>query len=273
MTMTRKRPFIVVSIATIPSRIASIEPTLRSILNGDLSPDLITVCTPKYCELERSGYEIPAFLLNGSHGSKVRHVEIDRDWGPGTKILGSLGQIPPLDTILIIADDDVVYHEQFVSRLVAAQLDDRYRSSSFYVYRSHGLTIATGCDGHAIWAQSLVGIMDFAERYVWNTSLLYHDDIWIAFFLATKGVRVRQTALPDDEKLIYTQILPNDVLSAQSGDLKRELIAATHLPRLFRETSLSYLTRLRLHKTRIVDLFSNIARRVAGKAVRTVLGS
>jgi hypothetical protein len=261
-------PPVIVSIATIPSRIAKIRPTLESLLAGHRPPDRILVNTPTFCRYENSGYEIPGFLTDPAQfGGKVRHVVSPIDWGPGTKILGPVPHLPA-ESILVIADDDIVYHREFLQRLVAAQMASRNSSFSFFVYRAMGLSIATGCDGLSVWSPHLDGIEAFARRHVADTTLLYHDDVWIAFFLMTRGVRVRQLPVPADAELVYQQVLPNNVLSGQTGAMQRETIAATHLPRLLKEVELPVLTKARLLGLRAYDETVDLKRRVVNKAAR-----
>ena len=77
---------IYISISTIPSRIKSIDKTINSLLSQTLKPDKIFVNIPnKYKRFKNNIEEkdIPNFS---------NEVEITRceDFGPGTKLLGSL---------------------------------------------------------------------------------------------------------------------------------------------------------------------------------------
>ena len=149
---------VVVSIATIPSRIAFIKPTLDSLFSGNLPPDLILVNAPEFCKLENSAYVIPDFLADSSvFGGRIQFVRSAVDWGPGTKILGPLPYLTE-ESIVVIADDDVVYHPEFLQLLVTAQRTQPNHAYSFYVYRSSGLSIGQGCDGLSIWSPHLDGI-------------------------------------------------------------------------------------------------------------------
>lgn len=236
---------VCVSIATIPSRIGLIRPTLESLLSGDLVPTKIFVNRPAFCELEQSGYEVPDFLLDKNFcRGIIEHNVSATDWGPGTKILGSIDRLPQTG-YLVIADDDVLYDKSFLSRLMAAQFGHDDRAHSYYVYREQGLSIATGCDGLSVACEGLTGILEFFERHVAGTTLAYHDDMWIAYFLALRGISIRKVDKPAEKALIYEQLLPNDVLSAQKGDLRRDRIVAEHLPRLFREARLPPATAAR----------------------------
>ena len=80
---------IYISISTIPSRIKSIYKTINSLLSQTLKPDKIFVNIPsKYKRFKNNIDEkdIPNFSEN---------VEVTRceDFGPGTKLLGSLKKI------------------------------------------------------------------------------------------------------------------------------------------------------------------------------------
>ena len=263
---------MIVSIATIPSRIAKMKPTLDSLLAGDLAPELILVNTPLFCELEQSGYDLPDFLRDSEmFDGRVRHVFSAMDWGPGTKILGPLPHLP-LACILIIADDDIIYHRAFVQRLVEAQSKRYDRAHSYYVYRAAGMRVGQGCDGLSIWSPHLEGLQAFVAAHVAGTELVYHDDIWIAFYLLTRGVRITPVAVPAGAKLVYEQHLPNTVLALQTGRLDRMSILAAHLPRLLRDVELSRLVRRRLALRDAVERTTALSQRGYRKLWRLASG-
>ena len=84
----------IVSIATLPSRIGSMRPTLQSLLDGELVPDRILVVVTDYSEREKSRDVIPDFLSDERFTRGVIEVVLSsRDWGPGTKLLGALEHI------------------------------------------------------------------------------------------------------------------------------------------------------------------------------------
>lgn len=259
---------VYVSIATIPSRIGLIRPTLESLLSGELVPTKIFVNRPEFCKLEQSGYEVPDFLIDENFcRGIVEHNITSADWGPGTKILGP---IPRLEQAgyLVIADDDVLYDKSFLSRLMDAQVGHEDRAHSYFAYRERGLTICTGCDGLAVASARLDGMLEFFERHVAGTTLAYHDDMWIAYYLALRGVEIRQVEKPPEKSLIYEQLLPNDVLSAQEGALKRERIVQEHLPRLFREARLPLATAAALNLRALSDAGFSLASRISRKLLR-----
>lgn len=258
---------VIVSIATIPDRIGKMRPTLESLIRGDLKPDRIYVNFPRYCLLRRSGYEIPQFLVDPAFiGETIIINQIEKDWGPGTKLLGPLSQLPA-PCYLVIADDDIVYHPSFLRGLIEAQQDNHDHSYSYYTYRTGGMPVGQGCDGLSIWSPHLDGALSFAERFVDGTALLYHDDIWINFFLATKGVTARQVPIPPGAELVYEQVLPNDVLSSLDGDKDRVRITREHLPRLFASGLLDRKLEQSFRRQQVLDKVSNFAKRLARKLI------
>lgn len=111
-------------------------------------------------------------------------------------------------------------------------------------------------------ANKLTSIQPWYDRHVAGTTLTYHDDIWIAFFLATVGVRIQQISNPVEGTLVYEQMVPNTVLAVQQGDLRREAIAKTHLPRLFREVNLPLTQKAGLAARAVSDRMDNLKRRL-----------
>lgn len=224
---------IIVSIATIPSRIGSLGPTLDSLMKGRVVPDQILIVHPEYCDWESAPYPEVDFLDDPGayNGTVVRHVT-ERDWGPSTKILGAL-EFTKDDCILILADDDVSYHPSFVEGLVSAQKNDERSSFSYLTYRCFGLPLGQGVDGYSFWTPNLRGMRAFADRNVVGTTLMYHDDLWIGFFLFLHSIKVKRLKVPDGREMVYEQILPNSVLSAVSaGSLSRKAIIRDHVRRL-----------------------------------------
>jgi hypothetical protein len=272
--MARDKLPIVVSIATIPSRIGHIRATLDSLLEGDLKPDQILVTHPEFCNWENSGYDIPAFLEDESYCRGIVKVALAaRDWGPGTKLLGAIDHIPD-ECYLVLADDDVAYDRRFLHGLIEAQSENHDSSFSYYTYRAGGLKFGQGCDGYSFYTPNLAGVYKFAEQHVAETTLLYHDDLWIGFFLFKKGVKVRRLANPEDGELVYQQLLPNDVLSSKtSGELARDQIYHDHLERLIRDAELPKHRMVTLRARQLRDYTASKLSRIVQKFNRRIAES
>lgn len=265
---------VVVSIATVPSRIDQLRPTIDSLLTGMLVPDKILIVHPYFCKWEGSTYNTPAFLADSSFcRGIVENVISTEDWGPGTKILGVIDHLPH-DCYLILADDDVEYHPRFVMDLIGAQSRKLNCSFSYYTYRASGLRFGQGCDGYSFYSPNLSGINDFAIKNVAGTSLLYHDDLWIGFFLYEKGIKIQQIPTPIPGELVYKQLLPNDILSSQTtGNLARDNIFRESLPRLIRHSNMSNRKLILLRLNQAYDAAEILMRKVSSKFTKIFLKS
>ena len=170
---------IYISISTIPSRIKSIDKTINSLLNQTLKPDKIFVNIPnKYKRFKNNVEEkdIPNFS---------NEVEITRceDFGPGTKLLGSLKKIDK-NSLLILADDDHIYENFMVEKFHHHYSLSPSNAYSFYVHPLGNFGIGQGADGFAINTNHLDGVDKFYEKIVKDYDELFiHDDLWTSYFL------------------------------------------------------------------------------------------
>jgi hypothetical protein len=183
----------VISLTSIPDRIAHIEPCIRSLVAQGLPVYLWAVR-----KIERSSTvleEVPAFL----NELKV-HVEIVEDCGPITKLLPALKA--GFDTI-ITADDDCIYGERWASHLLTwskriprAALGYRGRILKGDTYRDSRLVLKsrikkvvavdmiTGVYG-ALYKRKFFdkGIFEEWKRWPMN------DELVITAHLKRKGIR------------------------------------------------------------------------------------
>ncbi|MDE2403620.1 MAG: hypothetical protein KGM17_02755 [Sphingomonadales bacterium] len=259
---------VVVSITTIPSRFAQLRPTLESLLSGELVPDRILIVHPAFSTREQVPYEVPDFLRDASFTRGiVAPALVSEDWGPGTKYLGALEHIAA-PCFLVIADDDVRYRPPFLRQLVAAQRAEPGASFSFYTYRERGITIGQGCDGMSFWSPNLDGLREFAERHVGKNPVRFHDDLWVSYFLARKGVPICDLRPLLHGGLIYEQEVIDAGLASQAGLLARETITRNELARLLREAPLPAGRRVGAAILAAHDRASGLARRAWRKAGR-----
>jgi FkbM family methyltransferase len=97
---------LVVTLATIPSRISQIGPVIDSIKAQTRRPDRIYVCICEFCLWERSPYDVPGWLR---HDNGVDVVVSAKDYGPANKLIGMLDKEPDPSTRIVIVDDDWAY--------------------------------------------------------------------------------------------------------------------------------------------------------------------
>ena len=105
---------LIVTLTTIPSRLETLAPTLKSLLRQSVRPAEIRLCLPAWSEREQRAYEIPAWLRS-LHC--VTLVPCD-DVGPATKFLSTL-RATPADQAVVVVDDDRIYHPRLLETFLA----------------------------------------------------------------------------------------------------------------------------------------------------------
>src|ERR1700723_3007621 len=108
---------VVVSIATLPDRIADLEPVIQSLKFQTLKPDRIHLWfSPFYKRLNKhfSLEQVPPELLS----DKLLQTELVEDWGPVTKLYPVVQRYAGTPTIVVIMDDDRSFPVNFLEILV-----------------------------------------------------------------------------------------------------------------------------------------------------------
>ncbi len=115
-----KKHRIVVSLTTTPGRLKHINTTVASLNNQTMKPDKIYLNVPyKYAKTGES-YVIPDELHNNPNLT-INYVE--KDYGPGTKLLGVLKVEQDPNTMIIIVDDDITYDKDLIKYLYHGSQD------------------------------------------------------------------------------------------------------------------------------------------------------
>jgi hypothetical protein len=105
---------IVVSMTTTPHRINKMEQPLECLSRQQIQPKQIFVSIPHIFKRDNLTYEIPDWLDSFPNVTILR----TEDYGPATKLLGALKNAPINDdTIIVTADDDTCYPENWLLRL------------------------------------------------------------------------------------------------------------------------------------------------------------
>jgi hypothetical protein len=114
-----ERADVIVSLTTIPSRFALMEPTIKSLLRQRLAPRQIIINVPEFSLRENVPYVVPEFL-NGVGSVTINRCE---DRGPATKFLPVVNSADASQLVLVV-DDDRIYPPTLVAELVSAALQD-----------------------------------------------------------------------------------------------------------------------------------------------------
>ena len=171
---------IYVSLTTIPQRVKDLNKSITSLLRQTRRPDKIFVNIPnkykRFKEIIDEG-QIPKL--------KDSAVEIIRceDYGPGTKLLGSIDKLEK-NSLVILADDDHIYQDFMIEKFYYYYSKAPQNAYSFYVHPLGNFGVGQGADGFAINSNCLGGIKKFYNEVVKkNDDLFIHDDLWTSFFL------------------------------------------------------------------------------------------
>jgi len=241
------RKMIYISLTTIPQRVKNLNRSVESLLRQSKKPDKIFVNIPfNYKRFKETidDNKIPKF--------DDRVVEITRceDYGPGTKLLGSLNKFEK-NSLVILVDDDHDYKDYMIEKFFYFHSKASNNAYSFYVHPLENFGVAQGADGFAINSNSLVGIKKFYDEVVkTNKDLFIHDDLWISFFLFyVKKIKIFSLQ-PHLKKTVNNEILPiykkhiqdNGLIESYGKNINeavrnRDQIAAKSLEYMFNKIS------------------------------------
>tara|TARA_B100000029_G_scaffold497962_1_gene566141 strand:+ start:1007 stop:1738 length:732 start_codon:yes stop_codon:yes gene_type:complete len=219
---------IYISISTIPERVKHLNKSVDSLLNQIKKPDKIFINIPyKYKRFEKTvdDSQIPKF------NSDIVEVTRCEDYGPGTKLLGSLDKLKK-NSLLILADDDHEYEDYMIEKFFYFYTKAPNNAYSFYVHSLGNFGIGQGADGFAINTNHLNGVKNFYNEVVKNYKELFiHDDLWISYFLyffkKNKILSLQQYLKKDNDGkrfLIYKKHIVSAGLVSSYGENLNEAV-------------------------------------------------
>ena len=97
-----------VSLTTLPSRIDNIEKTIFSIQKQSIQPSKIFINLP-YNFKRFKNYSFTNSQINKLNNYDLEIIRCE-DFGPGTKLMGSINKIKDNYDCVILLDDDHIYH-------------------------------------------------------------------------------------------------------------------------------------------------------------------
>ncbi len=166
--------------STIPSRVKNINDILRNINNQTLKPDKIFLNIPfKY-----NRFKDETISENDLDHIDKENIEIKRcnDYGPGTKIMGSIDKVRNYDCVILL-DDDHIYDKNICKIFIEAFQNEQI-NYSFYLNKIFRIKMGQCADGFLMNTKLLDNIENFYEKYVKNNSNMFlDDDLWLAIYL------------------------------------------------------------------------------------------
>lgn len=211
-----KRPRVVGSLSTLPSRLFCCIYAIKSILAQNMPLDALYLNLP-YVTLKGKSYIIPPELQDIAAKDKRFIINrCDADHGPITKIIPILNIETDPETRIITFDDDVLVHPNVVEILANKSMSNSNACFSFsgwcvgsfpFVYQR---VINAKADENCDWIQGVHCIiykrsmLDVNELTVFRKScpldvariLWMNDDHWLSAYLANKGVGRIALGLP-----------------------------------------------------------------------------
>ncbi len=170
-----------ISLTTIPPRAKFLKKTLKSLKDQTIKADKIFLNVPKNFRRFKNNVNINIkSLMKEFENLEVVSCE---DFGPGTKLLGSLQKIQSYDYVILV-DDDHIYKNQMLEFFYSQFLNDSNTSYSFHVYNVKDCKVGQGADGYLINTKYLKDISNFFKNYVKHDNrLMMNDDLWISIYL------------------------------------------------------------------------------------------
>tara|TARA_B100000787_G_C16106501_1_gene256089 strand:+ start:117 stop:860 length:744 start_codon:yes stop_codon:yes gene_type:complete len=169
-----------VSLTTIPSRFKTIKKTIDSINKQTKKPNKIFLNIPhNYKRYPKKDYDITDL------GNIFDNLQIVRceDYGPGTKLLGSLKYLSDYDYVVLI-DDDHIYNKDMLDIFYQKAVKDINKVYSFCVFNIEDCKVGQGADGFMINTTFLDNILIFFDENIRNNKkLFFNDDLWISIYL------------------------------------------------------------------------------------------
>ncbi len=170
-----------VSLTTLPSRIDNIDETIKSIENQTLLPNKI------FLNLPYKFKRFPEYQFTDKQLLKFRNnkIEISRceDFGPGTKLMGSINKIKNNYDCVILIDDDHIYHKRALEILIENFKIEKV-NYSYYLNKIFNIRNGQCSDGFLINSKLLDAIENFYDKYVKNNKNMFlDDDLWLAIYL------------------------------------------------------------------------------------------
>jgi len=204
----------IVSLTTIPSKFDNIYKTLDSIIIQTLLPEKIIINIPKVYNFRMNNTEIPLekiddILVKYANHNVVINI-IDKDYGPGTKLLGLLtSDINIFDDLdnnmyVVLIDDDVIYQPKMIEyfdNYVKTNVNNPINAGSFCTY-TYNITLGHGVDGFFIKLNILSKFLQYYDVIKNEDYVNYHDDYYISYYLSLLNITVHRLLTPDNS-VIY----------------------------------------------------------------------
>jgi len=226
------------SLTSIPSRFNNIELIIDSLINQSLKPEKIILNLPKKYNIRFNEYicndKINQLKTKYLTNNLIINI-IDKDYGPGTKLLGlfhnNIIDLNDENTFIVLVDDDLIYKPIMLEYFdTYVKNNKNVKVASFCIALRNGITIGQGADGFYIKSNLLNKFYEYFEKIKEFKYILYHDDYYISYYFYLKNIEIihlrgKTPLSPNGENnLVYSKYFMNsnnNSLFSLSGDLNR----------------------------------------------------
>ena len=202
---------VVASLTTIPSRTRNCISTIDSLL-PQVDHIYLSVCK-KYTRFSES-WETPDILYKEPYASKVT-VVFSEDFGPATKYLGAIHNIPEY-TWTFICDDDQVYHPTLLNRMLpSVQSSAVYQNHYEHIKRKTSGGVIHGYVGLLINSAHIAKLGAFPLPEVAR----FVDDQWMSIYCYMNKLPIIGTSVEEYKDIFavlqgwHEQIGPDSLAS------------------------------------------------------------
>ncbi len=216
-----------VSLTTLPSRINNIKETINSIKNQSLKPDKI------FLNLPYSFKRFPNLKFTDEQIENLNkfNIEITRcnDYGPGTKLMGSLDKIIKKYNCVILLDDDHIYHKEVIKIFIENYKKEK-NNYSYFTNRIFDIKYGQGADGILFNIELLNNVNQFYKKYVQdNKNLFLDDDFWYSLYIYfEKNSRIvslkNEFRIKTGNEIIYTKNINNNINALHHNEHRSGLL-------------------------------------------------
>ena len=207
--------------STIPSRVDGISKIIENINAQSLKPDKIFLNIPiNYRRFPRQNIDEKC-LIN----LKYDNLEINRceDYGPGTKIMGSIDEVRKYNCVILVDDDHIYHHKTFEIFLEAFK--KKQINYSFYLNKIFKIKMGQCSDGFLINTNLLDKLEKFYDKFVKNNSNMFlDDDLWLAIYLQM----VKKSTIENLIEVFRTKFKQNVIYKQNLNSVRDSLHLTVH---------------------------------------------
>ena len=163
-----------ISLSSVPSRFGNVKEVISSLNKQSIRPNKIFLNIPyNYKRFPEIGH-IDLSIFKDIKDENFQNNRCE-DYGPGTKLLGSINLLKSFDFVILV-DDDHYYHSRMCEIFNKYFNLNKEQAYSFFTVKIYDLIMGQGADGFLIKTQHLDGVLDFYNKHVRDYKYCFLND-------------------------------------------------------------------------------------------------